>query len=233
MSQKARYWVGVCWVDSMIENWDIKIGDFVQLPFAYCLHDKDQDTVGDQRKPHIHLILCWNNTTTYKAALGVFNRLSREGVKCCNAIQEIVGMRNQYEYLIHNTDAARADGKHQYSPDERITGNNFDIGFLEQFSLQDKDIALRELIELIKAEKLFNMLEFYDRIMQCEKDALYLEVLKGYSGLLQKMLDANYQRLVRAHFFDKPVTDPGADRRAPAQPAGSDEQQSGSSKNGQ
>lgn len=206
--QKARYWVGVCWVESMAENWQAQLGDLVQLPFAYCLHDQDFDSAGDQRKPHIHLILCWGNTTTYNAALKVFNRLSAEGMQCCNTIQEVIGMRNQYEYLIHNTDSAKAEGKHQYLPEERITGNNFDIGLLEQFSLADKDIALREMIEIIKAEKVFNMLDFYDKISDHEKNVIYLEVLKGYSGLLQKMLDGNYQRLVRCNFFkDKEVRD--------------------------
>lgn len=206
--QKARYWVGVCWVDSMVDTWQLQLGDLVQLPFAYCLHDQDTDTVGDQRKPHIHLILCWGNTTTYKAALKVFNRLSADGMVCCNTIQEVIGMRNQYEYLIHNTDAAKAAGKHQYLPEERICGNNFDIGLLEQFSLADKDIALREMIDLIKENKIFNMLDFYDKLCAEEKNVIYLEVLKGYSGLLQKMLDGNYQRLVRCNFFkDKEVRD--------------------------
>lgn len=198
---KARYWVGVCWVSSMVDNWQDQLGDIVQLPFAYCLHDKDTDTAGDQRLPHVHLMLCWGNTTTYKAALKVFNRLSLEGKTCCNTIQEVVGMRNQYEYLIHNTDAARSAGKHQYLPEERIVGNNFDIGLFEQFSIQDKDVALHELIELIKEKKLFNFLDFYDCIMQCEKSSLYFDVLKGYSGIIVKLLDANYQRLVRANFF--------------------------------
>lgn len=160
---KARYWVGVCWVSSMVENWQAQLGDLVQLPFAYCLHDKDLDSAGAQRLPHIHLILCWRNTTTYNVALKVFNRLSAEGKQCCNTIQEVIGMRNQYEYLIHNTDAAKAEDKHQYLPEERIVGNNFDIGLLEQFSLADKDIALREMIDLIKAEKVFNMLDFWIR----------------------------------------------------------------------
>lgn len=95
-------------------------------------------------------------------------------------------------------------------PEERIVGNNFDIGLLEQFSLADKDIALREMIEIIKARKIFNMLDFYDKISEHEKNVIYLEVLKGYSGLLQRMLDGNYQRLVRCNFFkDKEVRDYG------------------------
>lgn len=204
---RAKYWVGIVWLRSMVEDWQEQIGDIVQLPFCYCIHDQDKDQADQERGKHAHLILCFPNTTTYSYAMKVYNRLSSPGNKCCNKIEEIVGFRNQYNYLIHDTDAARAAGKHQYSPDERISGNNFDVGLYEQITQADKDEALKEMIALIKEKKLFNMLDFYDVIVDHEKATIYLDVLKSYSGLLQKILDGHYQRLVRANFFkDKEAT---------------------------
>lgn len=43
MAQKARYWVGVLYPENMIMDWEVSIGDILQLPFAYCLHNADQD----------------------------------------------------------------------------------------------------------------------------------------------------------------------------------------------
>ena len=98
---KARYWTGVLWLENLDENWQDEIADLVQVPFAYCIHDKDVDEQNEGRKPHVHLILAFSNTTTYNHALQVFKLL---GDKAVNTIQACISIRNTYEYLIHNTE---------------------------------------------------------------------------------------------------------------------------------
>ncbi|MBR5544618.1 MAG: hypothetical protein IKU66_04015, partial [Clostridia bacterium] len=68
---KARFWVGVLYPENMVEDWETKIGDIVQLPYAYCIHDKDLEKDGDDRKVHTHIILAFPNTTTQKHAFNV------------------------------------------------------------------------------------------------------------------------------------------------------------------
>ena len=36
------------------QNWQDDIADLVQVPFAYCVHDKDVDEQNEGRKPHVH-----------------------------------------------------------------------------------------------------------------------------------------------------------------------------------
>ena len=38
-----------------------------------------------------------------------------------------------YNYLIHDTDSCRKQGKYLYKVEDRICGNGFDIGLYEQF----------------------------------------------------------------------------------------------------
>ena len=38
---KVRYWWGILYPENMIENWKDQIEDVLQLPFCYCVHDKD------------------------------------------------------------------------------------------------------------------------------------------------------------------------------------------------
>ena len=38
---KVRYWWGILYPENMIENWKDEIEDVLQLPFCYCVHDKD------------------------------------------------------------------------------------------------------------------------------------------------------------------------------------------------
>ena len=129
---KARFWTGVLYPENMREDWKEVIGDTLQYPYAYCQHSQDKDSKSEHRKDHVHLIVAFPNTTTYKHALNVMDLLSAEGKKAINKCEAVVGIRNVYDYLIHDTEDCRKKGKEQYDPSERITGNNFDIGAYEQ-----------------------------------------------------------------------------------------------------
>lgn len=73
---KARYWWAVLYPENMVPDWESRIGDIVQVPYAYAAHTLDKDSKSEHRKDHVHLILVFGNTTTYKHAMEVFNLLS-------------------------------------------------------------------------------------------------------------------------------------------------------------
>lgn len=108
MITKSRYWVGVLYNENMLENWQTEIGDILQLPFCYCIHDRDKlADESEDRKTHIHLIIAFNNTTTYNHAFNIFNMLSAEGKNALNKIESVVSIRSMYDYLIHDTETCR------------------------------------------------------------------------------------------------------------------------------
>ena len=72
----AKYWVGVGYPESMRPDWKEVIGETLQLPYAYCVHDKDKTGHNGDRKEHVHIMIVFPNTTTYKHALSVMNGLS-------------------------------------------------------------------------------------------------------------------------------------------------------------
>ena len=102
-------------------------------------------------KDHVHLIVAFPNTTTYKHALNVMDLLSAEGKKAINKCEAVVGIRNVYDYLIHDTEDCRKKGKEQYDPSERITGNNFDIGAYEQLGTAEKNEMFLEMGQAIRS----------------------------------------------------------------------------------
>ena len=63
------------------EDWKEVIGDTLQYPYAYCQHSQDKDSKSEHRKDHVHLIVAFPNTTTYKHVLNVMDLLSAEGKK--------------------------------------------------------------------------------------------------------------------------------------------------------
>ena len=50
MAEKNRYWSGIAYPENMIDTWQDDIGDIVQLPYAYCIHDKDLLLDGDETR---------------------------------------------------------------------------------------------------------------------------------------------------------------------------------------
>lgn len=206
----TRYWVGVLYPENMISNWQDDIESLVQLPFAYCIHDQDLKSDGDCAKTHVHLILAWPNTTTQKQAEWVFQKLQDPDMgSCLHKVEQIINMQRMYDYLIHDTDDARRKGKYQYSKDLRIEGNGFDIHFLAQTSASEKAEALRELRQIIKDEKIFNVVVLMDRIDNDPKRDLYEDVVKSYTSFVRMYLDGIYQLQARAGFFKKTDDDLG------------------------
>ena len=192
MAEKARYWSGVLYPENMIENWKEDISEILQLPFVYCIHDKDTDKEGSLRKLHIHLVIVFPNTTTKKYALSVFNKLSKEGFVCCPVCENVHSIRFVYDYLIHDTDDCRKKKKHLYKKTERVSGNGFDIGSYEQISVYDKLQMCKELADIIDKNGFEEFLSFYQFVMK-NFSFEYFEILKVHSGFFERLCKGNYQ----------------------------------------
>lgn len=206
---KAKYWTAVLYPESMVEDWESKISDLVQIPFEYCIHDKDSnkaikeykskygETVvyewtekHDERKIHVHVILAFSNTTTYNHALSIFQKL----MPSCKYCEQVLNIRYLHEYLIHNTETAKKQNKHQYDVKERISGNNFDIGSYEQLSITDKRNMLKELCDFIVEYEIYNFFDFYIHVSD-RFSPEYFEVIASYSGMLERLCKGVFLKL--------------------------------------
>ena len=194
---KTKYWVGVGYPESMKDDWKESIGDTLELPYAYCVHDKDKNGHDGDRKTHVHLIVVWPNTTTYKNALSVFNRLSAEGKTAFNKIEPIANIRHKYDYLIHDTEDSRKKKKYLYDESERIEGNNFDIGNYEQTSLEDKKSMRRELSLKIFEMGFTNYIDFYMLVIS-DFGTEYEDIVTTYSGHFDRLIRGNYHKWEQA-----------------------------------
>lgn len=195
MAEKAKYWSTIMYPENMVDDWQSKIDNLLQVPFCYIVHDKDLDNDDDARKVHVHLMIAFSNTTTRKHAQTVFNRLSKEGYCAFSTWEQIFNIRHMYDYFIHATNKAIKDGKYQYDVSDRVTGNNFDIGMFEQVSTLDKNNVCKSLCDIILRERFTNFIDFYEFIMfQIDSDALIFECLKCYSGLFERLIKGNYNK---------------------------------------
>lgn len=187
----AKYWTGICYLENMIEGWQDKCGDILQIPFAYCIHDKDLDKAGEDRKPHVHFLLAFKNTTTYNHALETLQTLSEEGQRCINKVERVIYIRHIYEYLIHNTEDAKKAGKHLYETSERVERNNFDIGAFEQIDILDEMAMLKEVADMIIQCDIENFVDLYKLIIS-DFDTQYFKLLKGNQHFFEALTKGNY-----------------------------------------
>lgn len=192
--EKARFWTGVLYPENMREDWQDVIGDTLQYPYAYCIHSQDKDTKSEHRKDHVHLIIAFPNTTTYNHALNVMDLLSAEGKKAINTCEAVIGIRNVYDYLIHDTDDCRKKGKEKYDPSKRITGNNFDIGAYEQLSANSKLAIKKELSKLIRQHHFFNFDDF-DEYVADNLELEYYQVMCENQGYFNNLVSGHYKKI--------------------------------------
>lgn len=194
---KARFWVAVLYLENMLPNWKDVIDDLLELPFAYCVHMADLDSKSEHRKDHVHIILAFPNTTTYKHAMEVFSLLSAPGKKALNTCQAVISIRSKYDYLIHDTKKAREQGKHLYDASARVTGNNFDIGAYEQVTQEDKNRMLREMLDFVVDNDIKDISTFYVTYAEPLSNPQVFDVFKSYGSLIERLCKGNHHRSVR------------------------------------
>lgn len=191
MSEKARYWSGVLYPENMIDDWESDIAKILQVPYCYCIHNKDCTTKKEVRKEHVHVIIAFGNTTTLKTALSVLNSLSAVGCVCCSTVEPVRSIRFMYDYLIHDTEDCKKKSKHLYDKSERISGNGFDIGSYEQVGVVQKLEMSKELADVLCEKGFEDYMTFYMYVMS-NYGMEYFEIIKSSSGFYERLCKGNY-----------------------------------------
>lgn len=191
-SNKARYWLHILYPENMRDDWQVCIGDLLEVPYAYCVHDKDKSGHDGDRKVHVHLITAWENgSQTSKRAWETVEALALPG-RVCSLVPRASGkIDHSYEYLIHNTESAKKAGKHLYSLDERITGNGFDIERYIVLDSDEKEKMARELCDFAVDGEYRNMARFYVD-MQRKFPEKYFTIYKANSAMIDRIIRGNY-----------------------------------------
>lgn len=178
---KKRYWAFVCYPESLPGDWL----DTLQLQGIATaispLHDKDVDPTGEAKKPHYHVILVFNNSTTYLNVKSL-----------CDSVNGTIpihleSVRGMYRYLTHKDNP----DKHQYQETDIIKLNGFDY---------DVYVSTSEILE-IKKEILnliaeLNIVEYRTLVDYCHRVRPdYLEVVCGNTIFWKTYLDSKRNEL--------------------------------------
>lgn len=166
---KARYWWFVVYPESAPADWRDRI-QATGLPFCVSpLHDKDINPDGTPKKPHYHVILCYNGPTTYSNVKKTMtDPLGQPHPQYLNSV------KGAYRYLTHQDNPE----KYQYDKNGVQHFGGFSTADYCDMSITDEDrlysaledyIQDKQLVEFLavvyslKNDGLFEMLSFFRR----------------------------------------------------------------------
>lgn len=141
---KKRNWTMVVWPDSAPNNWRDQLLKTGLKCAISPLHDKDIYDDGEHKglpkKPHYHVILCYDGPQTYNAVKTLTERL-RQPVP-----QPLEAIRGMYRYFTHEDHPDKA----QYSKSDIVTLNGFNIRDYVELTKTEVDRILGQIQDFIR-----------------------------------------------------------------------------------
>ena len=137
---KGRYWACIVYPDSIPINW-LEILQETGLAISISpLHDKDVNPDGVPKKPHYHVLFCYDGPTTYNNVKNLCEKINGTIPK------KIESPRGMYRYFIHMDNPE----KYQYDDRERIHMNGFDPKSLDGLTRSEVIKMKREIVNIIE-----------------------------------------------------------------------------------
>ncbi len=100
---KSKFWTAIVYEDSAPEDWR----DIIKISGLRCAispyHDKDINPTGEPKKPHWHIILCWDGPTTYNNARKFVQDELHTPIP-----KDLKSIRGMYNYFSHKDNPEKA-----------------------------------------------------------------------------------------------------------------------------
>ena len=161
---KSRGFTGVLYEDSCNPEWR-KLLDELHIQYFYAYHDKDINPDGTQKEPHYHVAFIFDGPTTEKNGQDIGKLL---GVKN-DIVQPIKSIRGVYRYFTHKDNPE----KYQYEESILVCGGGFSVDNIQELSSKEIREYKRELVQIIKDNKINNYSELIDITMESEDINLF------------------------------------------------------------
>ena len=138
--------------DSRPSNWkDLLEEEMIQIAIS-PRHDRDmKEETGELKKPHYHVLLCFNGPTTYNRALEIASKVGASIVK------RVMSVKGMYDYFTHKWNEEKA----KYSEEEIICINGFNIN---DYGMTNNEIEemKRQVIQIIRYNQIVEYSKLYD-----------------------------------------------------------------------
>lgn len=168
---KSRHWLFIIYLDSAPSNVFEQLEN-TGLAFAVSpYHDKDVNPSGGQKKPHFHVIISYNNTTTYKSIKGLRDITKGPYPLPCKSVG------GAYAYFTHKHNPE----KYPYDASEIKRYN----GWEKVLEASDVSHIMKELTKLILLDDVQEYAELVAETMLMDGD--YQQVVMSHTHYFDRL----------------------------------------------
>lgn len=148
-----RHWTAILYPESLPEDWQ----EILKMTGLRCavspLHDRDFTAIGEPKKAHYHLILCYPGPTTYSCVC----RITHETL-CGSIPQAIEDVRGLYRYFTHKDDTNKA----QYDENDIKVFNGFNINDFVELTKSEVDEIKNNIVRFIRENQITEYADLID-----------------------------------------------------------------------
>lgn len=153
---KSKFWTAIVYEDSAPEDWR----DIIRISGLRCAispyHDRDINPTGEPKKPHWHIILCWDGPTTYNNARKFVQEELHTPIP-----KDLKSVRGMYNYFSHKDNPEKA----QY--DEALIEhlNGFCLAEFVELTRGEVNEAIKNTFRIIREAEITEfsgLLDFLD-----------------------------------------------------------------------
>lgn len=163
--KKSRYWAFLMYPDSRPVDWEDQLQS-TGLPIAISpLHDRDTNDDGTIKKPHWHVLLCFDGPTTLNCIQDISARVNGTTIIPVNSV------RGMYRYHLHEDNPEKFEYWKYPEEYQRTFINGFDIKDYSSLTSQE-EVAMHALIfRYINEQKIFEYSDLVDYCMNEDMQA--------------------------------------------------------------
>lgn len=176
---KKRHWGAILYPESLPADWK----DILRrsgLPVAISpLHNKDYNPDGSKKKEHYHIIISYDGPTTLNNVKNITEALHAPNP------QGLDSVRGAYRYFGHLDNPEKA----QYSADEIVTINGFNILDFAELTRTEVTTIIRRLQQLTRDLDLVELADLADYLEMNDMMPEY-DVLTSHTYFIEKYISS-------------------------------------------
>lgn len=156
---RARAWTFIIYPDEIDDDWRLKLDDlhleWIESPF----HNQDLNPLGDEKKPHIHVLIMFTNVKSYDQIVEItrscFNGGKEGSIPGCSFPQKCHNVKSLVRYFMHWDNPE----KHRYSVNELKCHGGADIDSYLQPSAAERYEIISDIEKFIEDNQIYEISE--------------------------------------------------------------------------
>ena len=176
---KKRNWAFIVYLDSAPQNWRDILQETGCLFAISPYHDSDINADGTPKKPHYHVIVCYDGPTSYNVIKRICDSVN------ATIPQPLEQIRGYYRYFTHKDNPE----KFQYNEEDITTINGFDINNYIEMTYTEVAKYILQLQTLIREKKILEYSDLLDILVDNDCKELW-DVARNHTLMLDRYISS-------------------------------------------